>query len=272
MEFTKAQVEQLTNQVVEFARQENAYTSHCVVAGMDGTPIIYLLRESGEIDNAWVNQDGQVCIEAFGAGDQFKAAIANLWLPLETKAERILRKSQEKNEKLVKAVKAQAGMVRDLHNNGRDFTQLTHVAKFGKPGEREEIVALMEGKVFCLNGLHLHVNEDETFNAELSTCAVGGNLDTRSQSLKAAIASYTDYSGNQLWDVVRVDGGVDEKEELPRLTLKKVREMLNNLSTDFDDAELGFEVDGVLKGIHTFTTIRFGKDKVGTGIVFKSIE
>lgn len=233
MKFSKEAVEVITNQVVEFARKEGGYEKHCVVAGMDGTPILYLLRNDGDIDNAWVNEQDQVCVEAFPAGTAFRGSIADLWLPLETKAERILRKSRAENEKIIAATIEAKGEICDLHGNGR-IAQLTHVAKFGKEGERETVVAFMGNTVFCLNQLTL----SQDGKAQLSSYSVGGNLDTRTMSARAAAARYSDMSGNVLWDIVRVDGQEDELE-VPQLTIQDLRQLLLNLPSSFDNKPVG---------------------------------
>jgi len=239
MEFTKEAVEAVVAQVIEFARNEGGYSKHAVVAGIDGTPMVFLLRADTNIDNAWV-EEGQVKVEGFSAGGGFRASIEKLWLDLETKAERIFRKKAEQNDKLVKSTLAQKGLIIDLHDStGNRNVQLSHVAKFGKPGEREEIVALMEGKVFCLNALHLDVDKEEnTYRAELSSYSVGGNLDTRTMSARAAAARYSDMSGNVLWDIVRVDGQEDELE-VPQLTIQDLRQLLLNLPSSFDNKPVG---------------------------------
>jgi hypothetical protein len=235
MKYTKEAVEVITNQVVEFARSKDGlYTKHSVVAGIDGTPIIYLMREDGNIDNAWVNELDQVCVESFGAGNAFKQAIADLWLPLETKAERIFRKKGLENDKLIASAIEQKGLIKDLHNNGRSHTQLTHVAKFGKPGQRERVVAIMGNTIFCLNELCL----SEEGDAQLSTYSCGGNLDTRTQSARAAASRYSDMSGNVLWDMVRVDGKEDELE-IPQLTVNELRRLMTNLPGSFDNVPVG---------------------------------
>lgn len=236
MKFTKEAVEVITSQVVEFARNKGEeYSKHCVVAGLDGTPILYLLRNDGDIDNAWVNEQDQVCVEAFPAGTAFRTSIADLWLPLETKAERILRKSRAQNEQLIHATLNQKGQVRDLHNNGNRMAQLTHVAKFGKPGQREVIVAIMGNTTFCLNQLHLN---SETGAAELSTYSVGGNLNTRTMSAHTAAARYSDMSGNQVWDLVRVDGEEDDTQ-VEALTLGDLKTILANLPLAHDRLPIG---------------------------------
>lgn len=236
MQFNKEAVEAITAQVVEFARNKgDEYTQHCVVAGMDGTPILYLLRADGNIDNAWVNEMDQVCVEAFGANEQFKKSISNLWLPLETKAERILRKIRAENELIIQSVLNLKGEIRDLHNNGTRAVQLTHVAKFGKPGQREVMVAIMGNTVFCLNQLRMN---NETGRAELTSYSVGGNMDTRTMSAHTAAARYSDMSGNQVWDLVRVDGEEDDTQ-VEALTLGDLKNILANLPLSHDRLPIG---------------------------------
>jgi hypothetical protein len=235
MKFTKEAVEVITNQVVEFARNKgDEYTKHCVVAGLDGTPILYLMRKDGNIDNAWVDEQDQVCVEDFPAGTAFRSSIADLWLPLETKDERMLRKIRAKNDETVKSVLDQKGLIKDLHNNGSSNAQLTHVAKFGKLGQRESIVAIMGNNVFCLNVVTLN----EQGVAELSTYSCGGNMNTRTMSAHTAAARYADMSGNQVWDLVRVDGQEDDTQ-VEALTISDLKTILANLPLVHDSLPIG---------------------------------
>jgi hypothetical protein len=113
----------------------------------------------------------------------------------------LIEKIRARNAAIVEAVVAANGFVKDNHNNGREYTQLSHVAIFGQPGQREHVVALMEGKLFCLNPVELQDGKPE-----LSTCSVGGNVMNKEDDMVDRIADYSDFDKNTLWDLVRVDG------------------------------------------------------------------
>lgn len=114
----------------------------------------------------------------------------------------LIEKIRTRNAKVVEAVIAAKGLIKDGHNGGRNNIQLSHVAVFGKPGRKEHVVALLDGKLFCINPVEL--NEDGS--VELSTCSVGGNVMNKEDDMADRIADYSDFDKNTLWDLVRVDG------------------------------------------------------------------
>lgn len=113
----------------------------------------------------------------------------------------LIEKIRARNAAVVEAVLAATGLIKDNHNNGREFTQLSHVAIFGQPGQKEYVVALMDGKLFCLNPVEL-----EAGKPELSTYSVGGNIVNKEDDMADRIEAYTDFDKNTLWNLVRVDG------------------------------------------------------------------
>lgn len=114
----------------------------------------------------------------------------------------LIQKKRVINQRIIEAVVAAKGLIRDEHNNGREMIQLSHVAIFGRPGQVEWVVALLEGKLFCLN--HIDLQADKT--AYLSTYSVGGNVMNREDDMADRIADYQDSNNNTLWNLVRVDG------------------------------------------------------------------
>ncbi|MND14794.1 hypothetical protein D3C81_226270 [compost metagenome] len=114
----------------------------------------------------------------------------------------VILKKRENNKRIIEAVVHAKGLIRDEHNNGRNMIQLSHVAIFGQPGQKEWVVALLDGKLFCLN--HIELQEDKT--AILSTYSVGGNIMDKDADMAERIADYQDFDKNTLWDLVRVDG------------------------------------------------------------------
>ncbi|MNM92485.1 hypothetical protein D3C81_1048220 [compost metagenome] len=120
----------------------------------------------------------------------------------EPEVSELILKKREINKRIVEAVVHAKGLIRDEHNNGRNMIQLSHVAIFGKPGHKEFVVALLDGKLFCLN--HIELQEDKT--AILSTYSVGGNIMNKEDDMADRIADYQDFDKNTLWDLVRVDG------------------------------------------------------------------
>ncbi|MNU48722.1 hypothetical protein D3C71_376460 [compost metagenome] len=114
----------------------------------------------------------------------------------------LIEKIRARNAKVVAGVLAAGGLIKDGHNGGRNNIQLSHVAVFGKRGHKEHVVALLEGKLFCINPVEL--NEDGS--VELSTCSVGGNVMNKEDDMADRIADYSDFDKNTLWDLVRVDG------------------------------------------------------------------
>lgn len=105
-----------------------------------------------------------------------------------------------RNHKIIEAVKAAGGNIRDTHRFEK-MIQLSHVALFGVPGYKEQVVALLDGKLFCLNPIEL--DHDEPF---LSTSSVGGNLMHKELSMEVRLPTYQDYDHNILWELTRVDG------------------------------------------------------------------
>jgi hypothetical protein len=138
--------------------------------------------------------------------EDFIADMISLTEPVVVQEEKpmnpLIEKIRARNGKVLEAVLAAKGLIKDGHNNGRDMTQLSHVAIFGKPGHKEHVVALMDGKLFCLNPVEL--NEDGS--VELSTCSVGGNIMNKEDDMADRIADYSDFDKNTLWCLVRVDG------------------------------------------------------------------
>ncbi|MNE49276.1 hypothetical protein D3C80_1437830 [compost metagenome] len=107
---------------------------------------------------------------------------------------------QANNHKIIEAVKAAGGNIRDTHRFEK-MIQVSHVALFGVPGYKEQVVCLLEGQLFCLNPIGL--DHDEPY---LSTCAVGGNLEHKELPMEERLATYQDWGHNMLWNLVRVDG------------------------------------------------------------------
>lgn len=102
------------------------------------------------------------------------------------------------NREIYEAVIKANGRIKDHHNNGRDFTQFTHIATFGRPGQFEVVVGLYEGTHQCINELFL----DRDGQPGLSTCSVGGNLFHPEVEMADRIHTYGDYNGNTLWNLV----------------------------------------------------------------------
>lgn len=127
----------------------------------------------------------------------------------------------DKNKSIIEAVLSEKGNILDGHRGtpflGRtcyERTQVSHIAIFGKPGEREQIVALFEGQEFSINSIF----RDLEGHAMLCTAAVGAPVNGRKNSIKQIVAGYTDLSGNTMWGLQRVDGQVDLEEELEALS------------------------------------------------------
>jgi hypothetical protein len=173
---------------------------HCVVASIDGTPVIYTRNKNNVIFNAYKEGDN-VMLDVYPVNDEFVAKLEPLWLPMETREERIRAKCIVQNEAIFIAVNLAKGLIDDAHQEGTK-TQLSHVARFGKKGGREVVVAIYNNSRFCLN----QVGMDREGNVFLSTCSVGGVLDTTIQSVEEAVDGYEDFSKSELWDVTRVDG------------------------------------------------------------------
>lgn len=106
------------------------------------------------------------------------------------------------NQAVVDAVLAAKGLIIDGHGNGAGATQLTHIALFGEPGAREEVVAVYEDEAFSLNSVFIS-SEGKPI---LSRWATGGCVNSRKETLNDALANYKDLSGNKIWNLVRVDG------------------------------------------------------------------
>lgn len=102
------------------------------------------------------------------------------------------------NREIYEAVIKANGRIKDHHNSGRDFTQFTHIATFGRPGHFEVVVGLYEGKHQCINELFL----DRDGQPGLSTCSVGGNLFHPEAEMADRIHTYGDFNGNTLWNLV----------------------------------------------------------------------
>lgn len=102
------------------------------------------------------------------------------------------------NREIYEAVIKANGRIKDHHNNGRDFTQFTHIATFGRPGQFEVVVGLYEGTHQCINELFL----DRDGQPGLSTCSVGGNLFHPEVEMADRIHTYGDFNGNTLWNLV----------------------------------------------------------------------
>lgn len=172
---------------------------HCVVSDIINTPVVYVRTDKGVVMNAYL-AEGFATVEDANASEEFKAKLAPLWLPMETRQERIRAKRIIQNEAIFIAVKMANGFIEDSHA-GNSFTQLSHIARFGKKGGRETVVAIYSDTRFSVNELGM----DEDGKVYLSTCSVGGTMDTIKQSVESAVVGYKDLSENELWDLTRVD-------------------------------------------------------------------
>lgn len=189
---------------------------HCVVNSVDGTPVFYIRNKNNMVFNAY-GVDGGVVIEVCHTEAAFEAQLEDKWLPMETREERIRAKRIIQNEAIFIAVAMAKGLIADGHAHG-GHTQLSHIARFGKKGGREVVVALYDNNRFSLNEVSM-LDDGEVF---LSTASVGGTMDTTIQSVEEACAEYEDFGKNELWDitpvqivkstVINMDEGVTEAE------------------------------------------------------------
>lgn len=104
-----------------------------------------------------------------------------------------------KNAEIIDACLKVKGKLIDGHGNGDGLTYPTHIALFGKPGERELVVALYEDKHFCLNQIDLDLGE---IVPTVTTSSVGGNLYHVELEMADRIHTYSDFNGNTLWNLV----------------------------------------------------------------------
>jgi hypothetical protein len=180
---------------------------HCVVSDVLNTPVVYVRDDKGLIHNVYMLGDQAMVVDT-EASPEFAAKLEPLWLPMETRQERIRSKRIIQNEAIFIAVAMANGFVEDSHA-GNSFTQLSHIARFGEKGGRETVIAIYTDNRFSVNELGL----SEDGKVFLSTCSVGGTMDTVSMSVEEAVAGYKDFSGNVIWDLTRVDGlGLDQDE------------------------------------------------------------
>lgn len=108
-------------------------------------------------------------------------------------------KRLEKNTAIIEACLKANGVLVDGHGNGDGFTRPSHIALFGKPGQKELVVALYEGKNFCINQIDLELNETVP---TVTSCSVGGNLFHPDVEMVDRIHTYSDFGGNTLWNLV----------------------------------------------------------------------
>lgn len=183
------------------------FVEHCVISDVLNEPVVYVRTAEGRVYNAYL-ENGFAMTAAAEASEEFKAKLEPLWLPMETFQERMRAKKIIQNEAIFIAVAQANGFVEDSHT-GNSFTQLSHIARFGKKGGRETVVAIYEDSRFSVNELGF----SEDGKAFLSTASVGGTMDTKAMSVEEAVASYKDFSENEIWDLTRVDGlGADQDE------------------------------------------------------------
>lgn len=174
---------------------------HCVVRAVDNSPVVYVRNKDNVVMNAYPLAEGGIMLESVEGNQDFFVQLEPLWLPMETRQERIRAKRIIENEAIFIAVGLAKGLIDDAHREGTT-TQLSHIARFGKKGGRETVVAIYDNNRFCLNQVAM-ARDGSVF---LSNCSVGGNLDTTIQSVEEAVAGYKDFSENELWDLTRVDG------------------------------------------------------------------
>ena len=184
----------------------------------------------------------------------------------ETKAERIARKRKDLHDKIIAGVKASKGLIRDLHNGGTRDTQISHLGVFGN-----ELVALQEGKLFCLNPVILQ----EDGSPALSNWSVGGNLYNPELPMEERVKTYADYDENEISEVIRVDGQeeVQPKEATnPRALLlenskieedvKKSQQVLDNLLVQkYNDAELMIVTEALVVAYDRIQEARLMEEK-----------
>lgn len=183
----------------KYAANGHNVTQYCAVKDLTGTmPILYARTDKDVVLNVYTQAD-LVVVEDCHATPEFAAKLAELWLPLETRAERLRAKRIVENEAIFLAVVAAKGLIEDGHAQG-GTTQLSHIARFGKKGGREVVVGIYDNNRFCLNQLTL----GDDGKVILSSCSVGGNLDTTIQSVEEAVAGYEDFSENEMWDLTDV--------------------------------------------------------------------
>lgn len=161
----------------------------------------------------------------------------------ETKAERIARKRKVLHNKIIAATKAAKGKIRDLHNGGNSDTQISHLGVFGN-----ELVALQEGKLFCLNPVILQ----EDGSPALSNWSVGGNLYNPELPMEERVKTYADYDENEISEVIRVDG---QEEVQPKQADNLCARLLENSKIEEDVKKAQQVLDNLLAQ-------KFGEDEV----------
>lgn len=215
MEFgTKPVVEQLTpllpepcKKTVDAILLELALTDykadHYIGAVINGETVVLLVMDRygdrQEVEHVASLGDNLLCV----SNESHYIALGNgaLYAMQKEAEERpaIGAKRLAKNKEIIEACLKANGKLVDGHGNGDGFTRPTHVALFGKPGQRELVVALYEGKNFCINQIDLDLGEKVP---TVTSTSVGGNLYHPEVEMADRIHTYSDFNGNTLWNLV----------------------------------------------------------------------
>lgn len=158
---------------------------------------IALVNDSATIEVYELAADGNNIIHC--RGDSSKAAEYLIELADKRNTQPAIgTKRLQKNRDIIEACLKANGVLVDGHGNGDGTTRPTHIALFGTPGRRELVVALYEDQNFCINQIDL----EEDGRPVVTSNSVGGNLFQPELPMVDRIHTYSDFSGNMLWNLV----------------------------------------------------------------------
>lgn len=107
----------------------------------------------------------------------------------------VTKRKSDFQDQAIKLITKQKGLIKDsYHKEG--LLQLSHVGLFTTKGGETELVGLMDGVVFSINRIDLHVTNNVVDSVSLSTVCLGGTVHNVSLSMEDRCEFYSNDPGS----------------------------------------------------------------------------